>query len=123
MTTGRKPTFDAQMFLAKVGAGKTRLELPRAAIVFSQGGPADAVFYIQKGKIELKVLSQQSKEAILAILGAGDFFGEGCLGGQPLRMATAAAVTECSITRIENQQWSQCFMKSQLFLRFLSRIC
>jgi CRP-like cAMP-binding protein len=70
-------------------------------IVFSQGDPADAVFCIQKGKTQLKVVSKQGKEAILAILGVGDFFGEGCLAGQPLRMSTAVAVTECSVLRIE----------------------
>jgi CRP/FNR family cyclic AMP-dependent transcriptional regulator len=96
-----KPTFDPQIFLAKVGAGKTRAELRRQQIVFSQGDPADAVFYIQKGKIELKVLSRQGKEAILATLGVGEFFGEGCLAGQPLRMATAVAAAECSVMRLE----------------------
>src|SRR5437870_13809291 len=96
-----KSTFDPQVFLAKVGAGKTVAELGRRQIVFSQGDAADAVFYIQKGKIELRVLSQQGKEAILAILGVDDFFGEGCLAGQPLRMATAVAVTECSVVRLE----------------------
>ena len=96
-----KSTFDPQIFLAKVGTGKTMAELRRREIVFSQGDPADAVFYIQKGKIELKVLSQQGKEAILAILDVGDFFGEGCLAGQPLRMATAVAATECSVMRLE----------------------
>ena len=96
-----KSTFDPQIFLAKVGTGKTKAELRRREIVFSQGDPADAVFYIQKGKIELKVLSQQGKEAILAILDVGDFFGEGCLAGQPLRMATAVAATECSVMRLE----------------------
>jgi CRP/FNR family transcriptional regulator, cyclic AMP receptor protein len=96
-----KSTFDPQKFLAKVGAGKTMVELGRRQIVFSQGDPADAVFYIQKGKIELKVLSQQGKEAILAILDVGDFFGEGCLAGQPLRMATAVAATECSVMLLE----------------------
>ena len=101
MKVGRKPIFDPQIFLAKVGAGKTKVELGRRQIVFSQGDPADAVFYVQKGKIELKVLSQQGKEAILAILDVGDFFGEGCLAGQPLRMATAVAATECSVTRLE----------------------
>jgi CRP/FNR family cyclic AMP-dependent transcriptional regulator len=74
-----KPPFDPVMFLAKVGAGKTRTDLRKREIVFSQGDPANAVFYILKGKIELKVLSQQGKEAILAILSVGDFFGEGCL--------------------------------------------
>ena len=96
-----KPSFDPDAFLARVGPGKTGVALHNQQIVFSQGDPADAVFYIQKGKIQLKVLSQQGKEAILAILGVGDFFGEGCLAGQPLRMSTAVAVTECSVMRIE----------------------
>jgi CRP/FNR family transcriptional regulator, cyclic AMP receptor protein len=101
MKVEEKLPFDPKIFLARVGTGKTRAELRKRQIVFSQGDPADAVFYIHKGKIELKVLSEQGKEAILAILGIGDFFGEGCLAGQPLRMATAVAVTECSIVRLE----------------------
>jgi CRP/FNR family transcriptional regulator, cyclic AMP receptor protein len=101
MKGGGKPTFDPQIFLAKVGAGKTVVELPRRQIVFCQGDAADAVFYVQKGKIELKVLSRQGKEAILAIVDVGDFFGEGCLAGQPLRMATATTATECSVMRLE----------------------
>src|SRR5437667_1463346 len=96
-----KSNFDPEIFLTKVGAGKTKAELCRRQIVFSQGDPADSVFYIQKGRIELKVLSQQGKEAILAILSAGDCFGEGCLAGQALRMTTPVAATECSITRLE----------------------
>ena len=99
MKVEEKLPFDPKIFLARVGTGKTRAELRKRQIVFSQGDPADAVFYIHKGKIELKVLSEQGKEAILAILGIGDFFGEGCLAGQPLRMATAAAATECSVMR------------------------
>src|ERR1700756_3499256 len=94
---GKPPPFDPKIFLARVGAGKTRAELPSRQIVFSQGDPADAVFYIEKGRIELRVVSQQGKEAVLATLSVGDFFGEGCLAGQPLRMATAAAVTECAV--------------------------
>jgi len=74
-----KSTFDPKIFLAKIEAGKTRAELQKGQIVFSQGDPADAVFYIQKGKLELRVLSRHGKEAILAILGDDDFFGEGCL--------------------------------------------
>jgi CRP/FNR family transcriptional regulator, cyclic AMP receptor protein len=96
-----KPPVDPQALLARVGAGRTTTELRRRQIVFLQGDSADAVFYIEKGKIELRVSSQQGKEAILAILGVGDFFGEGCLGGQPLRNATAAAATECSVMRLE----------------------
>src|SRR5438132_13876632 len=104
MKGGGKSTFDPQIFLAKVGVGKTRVELRRRQIVFSQGDPADTVFYIEEGKIELKVLSDQGKEAILAILSVGDFFGEGCLAGQPLRMATAAAVTECSVMSLRSEE-------------------
>jgi CRP-like cAMP-binding protein len=101
MRAEAKPPVDLPSILARVGAGRTRSELFRRQIVFSQGDPADAVFHLAKGKIELKVLSPQGKEAILATLGAGDFFGEGCLVGQPLRVATAAAVTECTVVRIE----------------------
>ena len=96
-----KPPVDLPSFLARVGAGRTRSELCRRQILLSQGDPADAVFYLAQGKIELKVLSPQGKEAIVAILGGGDFFGEGYLVGQPLRVATAAAVTECTVVRIE----------------------
>jgi CRP/FNR family transcriptional regulator, cyclic AMP receptor protein len=101
MKANGNPPFDPKLFLAKVGAGKTRTELRRRQIVFAQGDPADAVFYIEKGKIELRVLSQQGKEAILATLAVGDFFGEGCLAGQPLRMTTAVAATEASVMRLE----------------------
>jgi CRP/FNR family cyclic AMP-dependent transcriptional regulator len=69
-------------------------------VIFSQGDPADAIFYIQKGKVKLTVLSKQGKEAVVAILGVGDFFGEGCLAGQPLRMATAISMTSCSIMKL-----------------------
>ena len=97
----KPPPFDPSLFLARVGAGKTRLELRRRQIVFSQGDPADAVFYIEKGRIELRVVSQQGKSAVLATLIVGDFFGEGCRAGQPLRMATAVAAPESSIMRLE----------------------
>ena len=70
-------------------------------VIFSQGDPANAVFYIHKGKVKLKVLSRQGKEAVVAILDAGDFFGEGCLAGQPLRMATAISMSVCSVMRLE----------------------
>jgi CRP/FNR family transcriptional regulator, cyclic AMP receptor protein len=95
------PPFDPKMFLATVGAGKSRTTLRTRQIVFSQEDPADAVFYIEKGKIELKVVSPQGKEAVLAILGVGEFVGEGALASQPLRMATATATTDCSVMRIE----------------------
>ena len=107
MLSEAKQPFDPQLFLARVETGKTRTELRRRQIVFWQGDPADAVFSIGKGRIELKVVSLHGKEAILATLGAGDFFGEGCLTGQPLRMATAAAATECSVMRIEKSAMAQ----------------
>jgi CRP/FNR family transcriptional regulator, cyclic AMP receptor protein len=93
--------FDPNKFLAKVGDGKTILTYRKNQIVFSQGEVADAVFYIQNGNIKLIVVSEQGKEAVVAILGPGHFFGEGCLNGHPLRIATATTVDECVITRLE----------------------
>jgi CRP/FNR family transcriptional regulator, cyclic AMP receptor protein len=101
MKAEEKPPFDPKLFLARAGAGKTRTALRRRQIVFSQGDPADAVFYVEKGRIELRVLSHQGKEAILATLGVGDFFGEACLTGQPLRLATAVAAEESTIMRLD----------------------
>ena len=89
-----KAPFDPQKFLANVGDGKTILDYQKNQIVFSQGEIADAVFYIQKGKVKLTVVSEQGKEAVVAILGPGHFFGEGCLNGHPLRIATAKTVDD-----------------------------
>jgi CRP/FNR family cyclic AMP-dependent transcriptional regulator len=96
-----KASFDPKLFLAKVGEGKTISKYRKGQIVFSQGQVADAVFYIQQGKIKLTVVSEQGKEAVVAILGPGHFFGEGCLNGHPLRIATTMAIDECVITRLE----------------------
>ena len=96
-----KASFDPKIFLAKVGEGKTISKYRKDQIVFSQGEVADAVFYIQQGKIKLTVVSEQGKEAVVAILGPGHFFGEGCLNGHPLRIATTKAVDECVITGLE----------------------
>ena len=97
-----KAPFDPQKFLANVGDGKTILDYQKNQIVFSQGEIADAVFYIQKGKVKLTVVSEQGKEAVVAILGPGHFFGEGCLNGHPLRIATAKTVDDdCVVTRLE----------------------
>src|SRR3979490_2510670 len=97
-----KASFDPKIFLAKVGEGKTIFKYHKDQVVFSQGQVADAVFYIQQGKIKLTVVSQQGKEAVVAILGPGHFFGEGCLNGHPLRIATTRAVDDdCVITRLE----------------------
>jgi CRP/FNR family transcriptional regulator, cyclic AMP receptor protein len=96
-----KASFDPKVFLAKVGEGKTISKYRKDQIVFSQGQVADAVFYIQQGKVKLTVVSEQGKEAVVAILGPGQFFGEGCLNGHPLRIATTRALDESVITRIE----------------------
>jgi CRP/FNR family cyclic AMP-dependent transcriptional regulator len=100
VSSNDKASFDPKTFLAKVGEGKTIFEYRKDEIVFSQGDPADAVFYIQKGKLKLTVISEQGKEAVIAVLGPGDFFGEGCLNGHPLRLATVTAMDECVITRL-----------------------
>jgi len=96
-----KASFNPKKFLAKVGEGKTISKYRNDQIVFSQGEVADAVFYIQQGKVKLTVVSEQGKEAVVAILGPGHFFGEGCLNGHPLRIATTRAMDECVVTRIE----------------------
>src|SRR3984957_11208726 len=93
--------FDPKAFLARTGAGRALADYSRNYTLFRQGEPADAIFYIQKGKIKLTVVSKQGKEAVVALLGAGDFFGEGCLAGQPLRMASASTMSESSIMRLE----------------------
>jgi CRP-like cAMP-binding protein len=123
MTPRTKPTFSPKTFLAKVGKGKTHTDHTKNETVFAQGDVADAIFYIQKGKVKLTVASQQGKEAVIAILGEGDFFGEGCLAGQPLRMSTATTMTECSIVRIEKADTVRVLHDerafSEMFLRYL----
>ena len=92
--------FDGKAFMAAVGAGRSVQTYRKNDTVFAQGDPADSVFYIQRGKIKLAIVSPRGKEAVVAIMGAGFFVGEGCLAGQPLRMATAVAMTECSIVQV-----------------------
>ena len=93
--------FDMHAFLAGAGKGRTVAEHPKSHQVFSQGERAEAIYYIQRGKIKLTVVSHEGKEAVVALLGAGDFFGEGCLAGQTQRMATATTMSECSVLRLE----------------------
>src|SRR3979490_699844 len=99
MAIKHRLSFDPKSFLAKVGEGRSIGRYRKDQIVFSQGDPADSVFYIQKGKVKLAVISGQGRECVVAILGATDFLGEGCLAGQPRRMATVAAMTDCVIMR------------------------
>jgi CRP/FNR family cyclic AMP-dependent transcriptional regulator len=96
-----KRAFDAQEFLAKVGEGKTILQFKKRQNVFAQGDPADKVFYIQKGRIRLTVLSDHGKEAVVGIVGPSQFFGEGCMNGHKLRIATTTAMENCVVTAIK----------------------
>src|SRR3984885_2709368 len=95
-----KLPFDPKVFLSKVNGGRAISDYRKDQIVFRQGDPSDAVFYIQSGKVKTTVVSEQGKEAVVALLGADDFFGEGCLTGQLLRLSTVSAMTECVIVRI-----------------------
>jgi CRP-like cAMP-binding protein len=97
----KQKAFDPAAFLAKAETGRTISKYQKDQVLFSQGAPADAVFYIQKGKVKITVVSEQGKEAVVAVLGADEFCGEGCLAGQLRRMATAAAMSECEIMRLE----------------------
>ena len=100
MTRKAKLQFDPKEFLAKVNGGQRTSDYRKDQTVFRQGDPADAVFYIQSGKAKKTVVSEQGKEAVVALLGPGDFFGEGCLAGEPLRLSTVSALTKCTIARI-----------------------
>jgi len=99
----RKPTttFDSKAFLDLVGKGRSDTTCAAGDVIFSQGDPAGAVFYIQKGKVKIAVVSEQGKEAVVALLGPKDFFGEGGLAGQSKRIATATALSEATISRID----------------------
>jgi CRP/FNR family transcriptional regulator, cyclic AMP receptor protein len=97
----REPTFDPKTFLARIGEGRSIAKYRKGQIIFSQGEPADSVFYIQKGKAKVTVVSKQGKEAIVAILGVDEFVGEGCLAGQTMRIATATAMTDAVVMRLE----------------------
>jgi CRP-like cAMP-binding protein len=102
-TPERTLAFDPRHFLAKLATGKTSQEYQSGEFVFSQGDTADAVFYLQSGKVKLTVVSKRGKEAVIAILPEGSFFGEGCLAGQPIRMSTATAVQRAAITRVTKE--------------------
>src|ERR1700733_702121 len=101
MAVEGRASLDSIVFLARVRNGQSIGKFRKDEVVFSQGDPADAVFYIQKGKVKLTVVSEQGKEAVVAILGADDFFGEGCLAGQDQRIATVKAMADSTITRLE----------------------
>jgi CRP/FNR family cyclic AMP-dependent transcriptional regulator len=114
--------FDAQQFLASAGGAK-RITYEPTAMVFSQGDPAESVMYIQQGSVQLSVVSETGKEAIVAVLAQGDFFGEGCLAGQLLRMATATAVTTTTILIVDKRKMLQMLHKQAAFSdRFIAHM-
>ena len=103
MPTNEKHNFDPKRFLATIGEGRKVMAFSAKQKIFTQGDTADAIFYIQEGKVRLSVVSQIGKEATLGLLSAGDFFGEGGLAGQSLRMGSAAAIADCELLRIDNK--------------------
>ncbi len=123
MATKRRASFDPKSFLARIGDGRTIGKYRKGEIIFSQGDPGDAVFYIQKGKAKLTVVSEQGREAVIAMLGADEFFGEGCLAGQAQRIATVTAMTDSIIARLEKSAIIQVIHRepafSELFIAHL----
>ena len=115
--------FDAKTFLANIGQGRRLLEFSKKTSIFTHGEHADAIFYLQKGKVKLSVVSQQGKEAVIGLLTPGDFFGEGSIAGQPLRMSTALAMSDCSVFRIEKKARMQVLHQqhamSDMFVAYL----
>ncbi|HET9407562.1 MAG TPA: Crp/Fnr family transcriptional regulator [Candidatus Sulfotelmatobacter sp.] len=115
--------FDPHAFLATIGEGRKALAFPKKHAIFAQGDPADAVFYIQAGKVRLTVVSKAGKEATIGILRDGEFFGEGSLAGQPLRMGSATAMTDCAILRIDKRAMIEALHRehkfSDLFVAYL----
>jgi CRP/FNR family cyclic AMP-dependent transcriptional regulator len=103
LPTNKKRDFDPRQFLATIGEGRKVLTVPKKQTIFTQGDAADTVFYIQQGKVRLTVVSKIGKEATLGILSEGEFFGEGGLAGQPLRMGSAAAMTNCELLQIDKK--------------------
>ena len=101
---GTGAAFDPDVFLASLSRGRTTVDYHTGQLVFIQGDVADAVFYVARGKIKIFVVSEQGREAVVALLGEGDFFGEGCLIAQPLRLATAASMTDATVMRIEKTE-------------------
>ena len=122
MKAAKRP-FDPQAFLAKVGTGKTIQKYRKNRIIYAQGEEADQIFYIQSGKVKVTVVSEQGKEAVVGLLEAGQFFGEGCLNGQTLRIGTAGAMRECLVTSITRKAMLAALRRepkfAELFMTYL----
>ena len=120
----KKPNFDPAAFLAKTGLGRTIVDLQKKQIIFSQGDPANAIFYIQSGRVKLSVISSVGKEATIALLAAGSFLGEECIAAaQPLRLGTAVAITEGAVLKIDRPEMIRALHQehalSDLFVSYL----
>jgi CRP-like cAMP-binding protein len=123
VTIKKNGGFDPDNFLAKLGDGRKVMPVPKKQVMFAQGDKADAVFYIQKGKVRLTVVSQAGKEATIGIVGERTFFGEGALAGQLLRMGSAAAMTDCQILRVDKKTMMEALHResafSEMFVAYL----
>ena len=111
----KRRKFDLKTFLSTIDGGRTIADVPKKQTIFSQGDSSDSVFYIQSGKVKLTVVSKTGKEATIAILREGDFFGEGCLTGQPLRMCSATAMTSCTVMRIDKKSMMSVIHRERSF--------
>ena len=114
-TAKKRPKFDAKTFLSTLNGGRKIAAFRKKQTIFVQGDSSDAVFYIQKGKVRLTVVSQSGKEATIGILNEGDFFGEGCLAGQTLRLFSATAMTDCSVMRIDKKSMIEVLHREHAF--------
>jgi CRP/FNR family cyclic AMP-dependent transcriptional regulator len=119
----KKKAFNAQAFLESAGVDKKVRHFKKGEIIFSQGSPADSVMYIQEGAVKITALSAAGKEAIIAVLGPGDFFGEGCMAGQPVRVGNAATITPSTVLVIEKKEMAQVLHEqhelSDVFINFV----
>ncbi|HYM79100.1 MAG TPA: Crp/Fnr family transcriptional regulator [Candidatus Dormibacteraeota bacterium] len=120
MSPNKARRFDPKVFLAQAGLGRTLLRCPTNKVIFAQGEPSDAVFYIQTGRVKLTVLSSRGKEATISLLGEGDFIGEDCIASdQPLRTTFATAITNCCLLRIEREAMLRVLHREHTFSELL----
>jgi CRP/FNR family transcriptional regulator, cyclic AMP receptor protein len=113
--TATRAQFDPKVFLSTIDGGRKITALSKKQTIFVQGDTSDAVYYIQKGKIKLTVVAMSGKEATIGILSEGDFFGEGCLTGQPLRLCSATAISDCSVMRIAKKSMMEVLHREHAF--------
>ena len=115
MLKEHQPSFEPKAFLAQPGEGRSITKYRKNQVVFSQGDPADAVFYVQKGKLKVTVVSERGKEAVAAILDPDEFFGEACMAGQVLRLVTVSALTDAVVVRIEKPEMVRLIQEQPAF--------